>query len=172
VADTDKAILLLTALPHGVAEMSASVDGFVETSNNLARIEINEDALKVVTSQRSSVMTRRDELTGRISAIALLAGAEVDNSEGYSAWQPDPKSTLLQRSVDTYKSLFGKTPEVGMIHGGLECGIIGAIYGNMEMISLGVTIENPHSPTERMYIPSIERVWRYLVTFLRTYASV
>ena len=169
VADTDKAINLLMALPHGVAEMSASVEGTVETSNNLARIEIDEEALKVVTSQRSSVMTRRDELTARISAIALLAGADVENSEGYPAWQPDMKSALLQRSVDTYQALFGKAPKVQMIHGGLECGIIGATYGNMEMISLGATIENPHSPTERMYIPSIERVWRYLVTFLQAY---
>jgi dipeptidase D len=167
LADSDKVIHLLSALPHGVAEMSASVDGFVETSNNLARIEISETALNVVLSVRSSVMTRRDELTARISAIGLLAGAEVENSEGYPAWQPEPKSALLKRSVDTYKTLFGKTPKVEMIHAGLECGIIGAIYGNMEMISLGATIENPHSPTERLYIPSIERVWRYLVAFLR-----
>jgi dipeptidase D len=159
----------LTALPHGVAEMSASVEGFVETSNNLARIEIAEEALKVVTSQRSSVMSRRDELTERISAMALLAGAEVDNNEGYPAWQPEPKSALLQRSVETYKTLFGKAPKVETIHAGLECGLIGAIYGNMEMISLGATIENPHSPAERMYIPSIERVWRYLVAFLQAY---
>jgi dipeptidase D len=169
VADTDKVLHLLMALPHGVAEMSASVEGFVETSNNLARIEIDAQALKVVTSQRSSVMSRRDELTARISAIGLLAGAEVENNEGYPAWQPDAKSALLQRSVNTYQALFGTAPKVEMIHGGLECGIIGAIYGNMEMISLGATIENPHSPTERMYIPSIERVWRYLVTFLQAY---
>ena len=114
-------------------------------------------------------MSRRDELTARISAIGLLAGAEVENSEGYPAWQPEPKSALLQRSVETYKTLFGKEPKVEMIHAGLECGIIGAIYGNMEMISLGTTIENPHSPTERMYIPSVERVWRYLVAFLQAY---
>jgi dipeptidase D len=169
VADSDKVIHLLTALPHGVAEMSASVEGFVETSNNLARIEIDAEALKVVTSQRSSVMTRRDELTDRISAMALLAGAEVDNSEGYPAWQPEIKSALLRRSVETYKTLFGQAPRVEMIHAGLECGIIGAIYDNMEMISLGVTLENPHSPAERLYIPSIERVWRYLVTFLQAY---
>ena len=69
--------------------MSASVEGFVETSNNLARIEIVEDALKMVTSQRSTVMTRMDELTARIVAIGLLAGAEVDNTEAYPGWQPD-----------------------------------------------------------------------------------
>ncbi len=169
VADTDQVIRLLLALPHGVAEMSASVEGFVETSNNLARIEIVEEALKVVTSQRSSVMSRRDELSARISAVALLAGAEVDSSEGYPAWQPNIQSALLKRSVETYKLLFGKAPKVEMIHAGLECGIIGAIYNGMEMISLGATIESPHSPDERLNIPSIERVWRYLVAFLQSY---
>lgn len=169
LADTDKVLQLLMALPHGVAEMSASVEGFVETSSNLARVEIAEDALNLVISLRSSVMTRRDELAARISAIALLAGAEVSSVDSYPAWQPDMKSALLQRSVKTYQELFGSAPEVKLIHAGLECGIIGAIYGNMEMISLGVTIENPHSPAERMYIPSVGRVWRYLVAFLQAY---
>jgi dipeptidase D len=168
-AETDKVIHLLMALPHGVAEMSASVEGFVETSNNLARVEIVDETLNLVLSLRSSVMTRRNELAARIAAIATLAGAEITISDGYPAWQPDSKSALLQRSVKTYRELFGREPEVKLIHAGLECGIIGAIYGNMDMISLGVTIENPHSPAERMYIPSIERVWRYLVAFLKTY---
>lgn len=167
--DSARAIRLLMALPHGVAEMSSSVEGFVETSSNLARVEIEASALKVVTSQRSTVMTRMEELTARITAIALLAGAEVSSGPAYPGWQPDMKSLLLQRSVETYQTLFGSAPEVRMIHGGLECGTIGAIYPGMDMISLGATIENPHSPNERLYIPSIERVWRYLVTFLQAY---
>jgi dipeptidase D len=167
-ADTARAIRLLAALPHGVAEMSASVEGFVETSNNLARVEIVEDALRVVTSQRSTVMSRLEELTSRISAVGLLAGAEVSSTPAYPGWQPDMKSALLQRSIETYRALFGVSPVVGMIHGGLECGTIGAIYPGMDMISLGATIENPHSPTERLYIPSIGRLWRYLVAFLQS----
>lgn len=167
--DSTKAIQLLMALPHGVAEMSAQMDGFVETSCNLAHIELDPTGLKVVTSQRSTVMTRMEELTGRITAIGLLAGAEVSSNPAYPGWQPDVNSSLLKHSVETYKALFGKAPEVRMIHGGLECGTIGAIYPGMEMISLGATIENPHSPNERMYIPSIERVWRYLVKFLGAY---
>ena len=165
-ADTVKMLNLLMALPHGVAEMSASVEGFVETSSNLARVELNGDALKIVTSQRSTVMTRMEELTERIMAMGRLAGAEVSSGPAYPGWQPDMKSSLLRRSVETYQALFGVAPRVQMIHAGLECGIIGAIYGNLEMVSLGVTVENPHSPGERMYIPSIERVWRYLITFL------
>ena len=166
-ADTDRVIQLLVALPHGVSEMSAQVEGFVETSNNLARIEMDAAGLKVITSQRSTVSSRMRELTARITAIGLLAGAQVSSGTAYPGWQPDMKSPLLQRSVETYKKLFGSAPEVRMIHAGLECGTIGAIYPGMDMISLGVTIENPHSPNERMYIPSIERVWRYLVEFLR-----
>jgi dipeptidase D len=76
------------------------------------------------------------------------------------------QSALLQRSVQTYRSLFGGAPEVRMIHAGLECGTIGAIYTGMDMISLGATIQNPHSPAERLHIPSVGRVWRYLVAFL------
>ena len=168
-ADSSRAIQLLMALPHGVAEMSASVEGFVETSNNLARIQIEASELKVVTSQRSTVMSRMAELTARITAIAKLAGAEVSSEPAYPGWRPDVNSALLKRSVETYQSLFGRAPEVCMIHAGLECGTIGSIYAGMDMISLGATIENPHSPNERMYIPSIERVWRYLVTFLQAY---
>jgi len=164
--DTVKSLHLLMALPHGVAEMSASIDGFVETSNNLARIEIVEAALNVVSSQRSTVMTRLQDLSERIAAMGELAGADVSISPAYPGWQPDMHSPLLQRSVETYRSLFGSAPEVCMIHAGLECGTIGAIYGGLDMISLGATIENPHSPSERLYIPSVARVWRYLVTFL------
>ena len=166
LADSARAIQLLMALPHGVAEMSASVPGFVETSNNLSRIEIVDDVLNVVTHQRSTVMTRMQELSERIAASGLLAGAQVELGMAYPGWQPDMKSALLQRSVETYRGLFGSAPEVCMIHAGLECGTIGAIYSGLDMISLGATIQNPHSPAERLNIPSVARVWRYLVAFL------
>lgn len=170
-ADTARAIQLLMALPHGVAEMSASVPGFVETSNNLATVEIAEGALKVVTSQRSTVMSRLAELTERITAIATLAGAEVASGDAYPGWQPDPDSELLRRSAEIYTRAFGKAPKVEMIHAGLECGVIGAIFGGMDMISLGATIQNPHSPSERLHIPSVGRLWHYLVAFMQSYRS-
>jgi dipeptidase D len=167
--DTARVIQLLTALPHGVAEMSASVEGFVETSNNLATVEIAEGALQVVTSQRSTVMSRLAELTERISAIGALAGAEVASGQAYSGWQPDRDSQLVRRSVEIYTQTFGAAPKVEMIHAGLECGVIGGIFGGMDMISLGATIENPHSPSERLHIPSVGRVWQYLVAFMESY---
>lgn len=171
IADTARAIQLLTALPHGVAEMSASVPGFVETSNNLATVEIAEGALKVVTSQRSTVMSRLAELTERITAIGNLAGAEVASGDAYPGWQPDRDSQLVRRSVEVYSQAFGAAPKVEMIHAGLECGVIGGIFGGMDMISLGATIQNPHSPSERLHIPSVGRVWQYLVAFMESYRS-
>lgn len=171
IADSARAIQLLAALPHGVAEMSANIPGFVETSNNLATVEITEDALEVVTSQRSAVMSRLAELTERISAIGALAGAEVASGEAYSGWQPDADSQLVKRSVEIYTQTFGKAPKVEMIHAGLECGVIGGIFGGMDMVSLGATIQNPHSPSERLNIPSVGRVWQYLVAFMKSYRS-
>jgi len=166
-ADTVKVIHLLTALPHGVAEMSATVEGFVETSSNLARIEIADEVLHIVSSQRSTVMSRLEELTARIVAIGLLAGAEATSTPAYPGWEPNTDSPLLQRSVETYRRLFGVAPQVQMIHAGLECGLIGAIYSGLDMISLGATLQNPHSPNERLYIPSVAKVWDYLVAFLK-----
>lgn len=166
-ADTLKAIFLLTALPHGVAEMSATVEGFVETSCNLAKIEIVDEVLHIVSSQRSTVLSRLEEMTARVMAVGLLAGAEATSTPAYPGWEPNTDSPLLQRSVDTYRRLFGLASKVQMIHAGLECGLIGAIYEGLDMISLGATVQNPHSPNERLHIPSVGKVWDYLVAFLK-----
>lgn len=167
---TEKLIQLLLSVPHGVADMSAGAAGFVETSNNFAKAEIRGDELHIVTSQRGTVMSRLEALTTRISAIALLAGAQVGHSDGYPSWQPDMDSALLRRSREVYQSLFGVEPKVEMIHAGLECGIIGAIFGGMDMISVGATIRNPHSPQERLHIASVGRVWQFLSALLESYA--
>jgi len=132
-------------------------------------MEIRGDELFLATSQRSTVMSRLEELTERIGAIALLAGAQVRHTDGYPAWQPDMDSRLLQRSRQIYQGLFSSAPKVEMIHAGLECGIIGAIFGGMDMISLGATIRDPHSPQERLHIPSVGKVWQFLVALIESY---
>ncbi len=169
--DTSKVINLLLALPHGVARMSANMEGVVETSNNLATIEIKDKSLIVHTSQRSSVMSRLDEITSKIEAIAALSGANTKSVNEYPAWQPDMTSPLLKRCKKIYKNLFNKNPVVKTIHAGLECGVIGSKYQDMDMISLGPTIENPHSPDEKLYIPSISKVRDFLVALLKSYAQ-
>ena len=170
LADSAKIIWLLMALPHGVMYMSASVEGFVETSTNLAVLELKEDGLHITTLQRSNVMSRLDEIDRHIEAVARLAGAEINFTEGYPAWQPDLDSPLLDRSMNVYESLFGQKPAVSIIHAGLECGIIGDRCGGLDMVSLGPTIKGAHSPDEKLLIPSVERVWSLLVALLHSFA--
>lgn len=171
ILDSRKIIQLMMALPHGVINMSAEVEGFVETSSNFAIIDMQAGGMRLTTAQRSTVMSRLDEINRRIEAIAHLAGAEISFTEGYPAWQPNMNSPLLAESIDVYEGLFKQKPEVKMIHAGLECGIIGGRCGGMDMISLGPTIKNPHSPDERLYTPSVERVWKFLNALLHSFPS-
>ncbi len=160
---------LLFALPHGVAAMSTDMPGLVETSNNLANIKIRNSKLEIVTSQRSSVMTRLHALTLRIEIIGRLAGAEVVSGNGYPAWQPNMQSPLLARCQVVYEKLFGKKPHIEAIHAGLECGIIGDKKAGMDMISFGPTLKNPHSPDEKIQVESIGKIWDFLVELLKTF---
>ena len=172
VSDSQRAILLLSALPHGVARMSAEMDGLVETSNNLATLDFSpsQQRLAILSSQRSAVMSRLTELTGCIESIAVLAGATTSNKNSYPAWEPNMSSPLLARCRGVYKNQFGKDPEVKAIHAGLECGLIGAKKEGMDMISFGPTIRFPHSPGEKLFVPSISKVWIFLVRLLESFA--
>jgi dipeptidase D len=168
-AETQKIIALLMALPHGVIQMSADIPGFVETSTNLAMAELDETGLHVTTNQRSDVNSRRDEVNRRVEAVARLAGAGVEHTEGYLAWEPDMTSGLLRRSIETYAQLFGHPPQVKTIHAGLECGIIAGRFSEpLEMISIGPTIQNPHSPDERLHLPSVAHLWQFVVKLLES----
>ncbi|MCF7919408.1 MAG: aminoacyl-histidine dipeptidase [Candidatus Cloacimonetes bacterium] len=164
--DTFRAISLLMALPHGLTAMSPDIPGLVETSNNLAVIGIENKSLNMLISIRSSVASRIDALAARISSIAELAGAEVTTSDGYPAWEADISSQLLLTSQKVYSALFGKEANVLTIHAGLECGVIGKIFPDMEMISFGPTIKNAHSPDEKLFLPSLSRTWEFLVQLL------
>jgi dipeptidase D len=167
--ESRKAVDLMLAFPHGVAEMSNDIPGLVETSNNFSQIRTGGTTLELSSSQRSSNMDKLRLLTDRIAALARLAGAEVEVSAGYPSWKPNMESSLLARCKTVYRDLFGKDPTIEIIHAGLECGIIGARYEGMDMISLGPTIKNPHSPEERIEVESIGRVWDFMAALLRSY---
>lgn len=168
VADSAKICDLIIALPHGVAAMSTEIKGLVETSNNLANVKIANSKIEIVTSQRSSVMSRLHALTLRIEAIARLAGAQAVSGNGYPSWQPNLQSPLLARCKDVYRKLFGKEPHVEAIHAGLECGIIGDKKAGMDMISFGPTLKNPHSPDEKIHVESIGKIWDFLAELLKS----
>ncbi len=167
-ADSGRILDLLIALPHGVAAMSTEMKGLVETSNNEASVRIANSKLEIVTSQRSSVMSRLNALTWRIEAIARLAGAEAVSGDGYPSWQPNLQSPLLARCKEVYRRLFGREPHVEAIHAGLECGIIGDKKEGMDMISFGPTLKNPHSPDEKIHVESIGKVWDFMVELLKS----
>ena len=164
---SDKIIDLLLALPHGIYSMSEENDNLVETSNNEATVKIIDGSLQILSSQRSSVMSKLDELTNKIESVCRLANVDYESGNGYPAWEPNWNSKLLDKCRETYSNLFHKEPIVEIIHAGLECGIIGAKFENMDMISLGPTIENPHSPDERLKISDIEKIWDFLTNLFQ-----
>jgi dipeptidase D len=164
-ASRDRLLRLLEALPHGVLGMSLAVPGMVETSNNVAVVTQDEEpkgTVTVWTSSRSSVAPILDALVSQIRSVGELAGCEVETADGYPGWKPNAKSPVLGVAQQVYQQTFGKAPQVTAIHAGLECGLIGEIYPEMDMISIGPQIEAPHSPDERVQISSVQRFWSYL----------
>ena len=166
--DTKKCIQFVIAMPNGVREFSATIDGNIETSNNIGIINLQDDGFHVIASPRSSVASRLEELARHAEAIAMFAGATSKRSTMSLPWMPNLDSPILKKCVDTYESLYKQKPKIEVIHGGLECGIINERCGGMDAISLGPTIENPHSPDERLFIPSLSRTWDFLTSLLRT----
>jgi dipeptidase D len=167
-AATQRLIRLLLALPHGVQGMSAAYPEIVESSCNLAIVTAERGKANIVVSVRSSVASRMAEMIAQLRAISQLAGVEFLEPQGYPPWVPQANSPLLTRALKVYSDLFGIEPKVKMIHAGLECAVIGGLYPGMEMLSIGPTIRNAHSPNEQLFIPSIERVWRLLVGILES----
>ncbi len=163
-------ITLLNQLPHGVARMSEDVPGLVETSNNLATITTDDNHLVILSSQRSSTDLGLAEITKKIEDMSKSAGATVIHNGGYPAWQPYLDSSLLKRSRDIYLETFGKEADIKVIHAGLECAVIGSRFKGMDMISFGPTIRNPHSPYEKLYIPSVLKVWQFLTALLSSFS--
>lgn len=163
----DRLLNALYASPHGVIAMSREIENFVETSTNLASVKMKADQIVVTTSQRSSVESSKTDIGDMVASLFHLAGAKVEQTSGYPGWKPDPSSNILRLTVESYKKLFGKNPEVLAIHAGLECGLIGAIYPGMDMVSFGPTIKGAHSPDERLNIATTQKFWDLLVDVLK-----
>lgn len=164
--DSAKIIYALKAIHNGVYRMSPDIEGLVETSNNLARVVLKEGDLQILCLTRSSVESTKVALAEQIEAVCELAELSVNTSGDYPGWKPDPNSSILTLMKDLYTSKFGAAPIVEACHAGLECGIIGAHYPNMEMISFGPTIKGAHSPEERVSISSVQKFWDFVQDIL------
>ena len=159
-------LLSIYAVHNGVYAMSQDIAGLVETSSNLASIKQEEGCIKVVTSQRSSILSSRMDMSQMVGAAFELGGATVETGDGYPGWKPNPSSEILRVAVESYKRLFGTEPKVKAIHAGLECGLFLEKYPSLDMVSFGPTLRGVHSPDERMLIPTVDKFWRHLLDVL------
>lgn len=165
-ADQTRLLQALYAVPNGVYRMSPAVPGLVETSNNLAKVEVKDGVFATQCLMRSAVESGIQDIARAVRAALELGGSEVSQQGGYPGWAPNPDSPVLKVLVAEYEGLFSVKPNVAACHAGLECGIIGKQYPGLDMVSLGPTIRHPHSPDEKVNIASVQNFWKYLVTIL------
>ncbi|MFP3598883.1 aminoacyl-histidine dipeptidase [Chryseobacterium sp. SIMBA_029] len=165
-ADSKKIILVLKSLHNGVYRMSPDVKDLVESSNNVARVELKGGSLKILNLSRSSVDSSKDSVSEQLKSVSELAGMNVEFSGSYPGWKPKPGSEIVQLMEKLYIDKFKEKPQVVACHAGLECGIIGANYPAMEMVSFGPTIRGAHSPEEKANIPSAQKFWSFLKDIL------
>ena len=170
VMDTETQNNLLRAIngcPNGVMRMSDAMEGLVETSTNLSIISTENDTVVIKCLLRSSVNSAKTDLTLMMGSVFELAGAKVVFEGEYPGWKPNPDSQILNTMRKIYNDRFGKVPELKAIHAGLECGLMGGVYPDWDMISFGPTIMSPHSPDERVNIESVGKFWIFLSETLK-----
>jgi len=157
----------LYATHNGVYRMSPDMEGLTETSNNLAKVTVENGKIKIECLTRSSVESSKMDLAQGLRSSFELAGYDVNFSGSYPGWQPNVNSAILGVLTNVYKDMFKKEPNVVACHAGLECGILGSNYPDMDMISFGPTIQGAHSPDERANIESTQKFWNYLLEILK-----
>ncbi len=162
-----KLLNTIYACPHGVISWSQEIKGFVQTSTNLASVKNENNIVIITTSQRSSLESEKKYVVNMVSSVFRLAGAKISYSKGYPGWAPNSNSKILAITKQVYNELFNKAPEVLVTHAGLECGLIGEKYRDIDMISFGPTIKGVHSPDERLHIESVEKFWNLLIGILK-----
>jgi dipeptidase D len=168
--ETHSFITLLKTLytaHNGVYRMSPDIAGLVETSNNIAKVTVENGTIKIECLTRSAVETSKMDLANALRSAYELAGYEVTFAGSYPGWQPNPQSPILSLMTGLYSQLFNKDAQVVACHAGLECGILGQNYPKMDMISFGPTIQGAHSPDEKANIPSTQKFWKYLLDILK-----
>jgi dipeptidase D len=158
----------LTCCPHGVIAWSQEMENLVETSTNLASVSFHdENKIKIITTQRSSVESSKFYAAGMVESCLVLAGAEVTHSDGYPGWKPSLKSEILKITRKSYVNLFGREPAIRAIHAGLECGLIYEKFKGIDMISFGPSIRGAHTPEEMIEIKTVGMFWNLLMDVIR-----
>lgn len=162
----DDLINAIEGCQNGVISMLADFPGTVETSTNLASVKKSDQLIEIKILTRSSSESRKEQICSSLESVFALAGAKVEYGSSYGGWQPNIKSEILGVMQRVYEQKFGRTPNVKVMHAGLECGIIQTVYPDMDMISFGPDLQYPHSPDERVSISSVQKVWTFLTETL------
>ncbi len=170
-ADSARLLAALAAMPHGVLAVVPEIPGLVQTSNNVATVSIqavdhHRRHVTVGCLSRSSLAEQMHATARQIRAVGQLAGAEAETGNEYPGWQPNLNSPILGTCRRVYQRQFGAEPKVTAIHAGLECGLIGQRIPGMDMVSFGPRIHGAHSPEERVYVASVQKIWQYLSAVL------
>jgi len=165
-ADASAVAGLLASQHHGVLAMSPDIPLLVQTSTNLAIVSTGDDYVEIETSQRSSIDSGKRDAARMVSTVFRMAGFDPAPVGGYPGWKPEPGSDIVRAAKEAHREILGSTPELVAMHAGLECGVIGEKHPGMQMISFGPQIENPHSPSERLKISSVEPFWKFLTGLL------
>ena len=154
-------------IPSGIYRMTPGIEGLVQTSNNLSKIDFGDGKYQIQNLTRSSVDSEKMDLANCIAAAAGLIGGDTSYAGDYPGWEPVPDAPIIRIMTDIYSRMFNAEAHVNAIHAGLECGIIGAHYPQMQMISFGPNIYGAHSPDERAQISSVQKFWQYLLEILK-----
>ncbi len=165
-ADAARTVDLLVGAPHGVLAMSPDIPGLVQNSTNLATISTKGDTVEIGTSQRSAIETSKMGAARMVATVLRLAGFDAESTGSYPGWKPEPTGEIVQKLQKVHEEVFGAPAKLVAMHAGLECGVIGEKHPGMQMVAFGPQIENPHSPNERIEIPSVATFWTYLKAVL------
>ncbi len=166
-ADQTKFLKVMNAAHNGVFRMSPDIDGLVETSNNIAKVLVENGTIKIECLTRSSVESSKTEMANSLTSVFGLAGYTTNLSGDYPGWAPNMDSAILKVLDTLYQKMNGKKANVAACHAGLECGILGQNYPEMDMISFGPTIKGAHSPDERASISSAQKYWNFVLEILK-----
>lgn len=164
---TRKIVFALVNSPNGVQAMSSAINGLVQTSDNLAIIELTENIMNLIFSVRSSVQTQKISIVERINSLISFLGGKTTVKGDYPPWEYKEKSKLRELMVEIYKEQYGEEPKIEAIHAGVECGLFSDKLEGLDCVSFGPDLLDIHTPRERMSIESVQRVWKYLITILK-----
>ncbi len=167
VESSRRFITSVYAVPNGIYRMSPTIPGLVQTSNNLSQLNMRDGKAQVLCLCRSSVDSEKHDEVRTISAALSIIDAKITLDADYPGWTPEPSSKIVSIMSDLYEEMFKEKAHVMACHAGLECGIIGTNYPNLDMVSFGPNIRGAHSPDEKVQISSVHKYWSFLLEALK-----